>query len=233
MGPLIGVALGWLIASSLSAGVGLDAPRWRLLPQLLLGTAIVVFVTILRRRQVRRAQQAHENVAVSNVTAPPPPLATTDERPSGDSSLAEGLRDIRRTDAKFDPARFTGYIERVFRDTHNARTSREAGSFRDRVTPQLYDELWAQSERLRSLGHASHVEQIEVRAEVTEAWHEAGQDYVTAYIDGSMLDYTTDEVTGALVEGSSTTPKNVDAFWTFTRPTGLNPWMLSAIQTTS
>ena len=61
---------------------------------------------------------------------------------------------------------------------------------------------------------------------VTEAWHENGQDYVTAYIDGSMLDHTVDEVTGALVEGSNTVPKAVDAFLTFTRATGLNPWML-------
>jgi len=233
IGPLIGVALGWLMASSLFGGFGFDGPRWRLLPPLLLGTAVVVFVTILRRRQARRAQLAHENVAGSSLRATPPPLATRDERPGGDSSLDEGLRDIRRTDAKFDPARFRGYIERVFRDTCNARMSRDVAPLRDRVTPELYGELRAQSERLRSLGHTSHVEQIEIRAEVTEAWHEDGRDYVTASIDGSMLDYTTDEVTGALVEGSRTVLEHVDAFWTFTRPAGLNPWMLSALQTTS
>jgi len=27
--------------------------------------------------------------------------------------------------------------------------------------------------------------------------------------------------------------ESADAFWTFTRPAGLNPWMLSAIQTAS
>ena len=111
--------------------------------------------------------------------------------------------------------------------------SRDVGSLRDRVTPQLYGELRAQAKRLRSLGHASHVEQIEIRAEVTEAWHENGRDYVTAYIGGSMLDKTADEVTGALVKGPNIILKTVGAFWTFTRATGLNPWMLSAIQTTS
>jgi predicted lipid-binding transport protein (Tim44 family) len=228
-GSLIGVALGWLIAGSLSGGVGADGRAFRLLPPLLLGVAFVVFVEILQRRRAARARL----LAVPSVVATPPALTSASERPGGDSSLDEGLRAIRRTDPKFDPTRFTGYIEMVFRRTHDARPSRDVGFLRDRVTPQLYDELRAQSERLQSLGHASHVEQIEIRAEVTEAWHEDGRDYVTAYIDGSMLDYTVDEGTGALVEGSSTAPKNVDAFWTFTRPAGLNPWMLSAIQTTS
>ena len=83
---------------------------------------------------------------------------------------------------------------------------------------------------MRSLG-ASHVDEIEIRAQVTEAWHEDGRDYVTAYIVGAMLDYTVDELTGALRAGSKTAPEDVEAFWTFTRRAGLNPCMLSAIQT--
>ena len=134
-------------------------------------------------------------------------------------------------DPKFDPSRFTGYIERVFRNTHAARMTRDVDSLRDRVTPELYGELQAQRDRLRRLGHAGHVEQIEIRAQVTEAWHEEGRDYVTAYIAGTMLNYTVDELMGTVVEGSETILQSVEAFWTFTRPGGLNPWMLSAIQT--
>jgi predicted lipid-binding transport protein (Tim44 family) len=107
---------------------------------------------------------------------------------------------------------------------------RDVASLRDRVTPELYGALHARCERLRSLGHASHVGEIEVRAEVTEAWHEDGRDYVTAYIAGSMLDYTVDD-TGVLMTGSKTVPANVETFWTFTRAAVLDPWMLSAIQT--
>jgi predicted lipid-binding transport protein (Tim44 family) len=33
------------------------------------------------------------------------------------------------------------------------------------------------------------------------------------------------------VDGSKTVPRAVEEFWTFTRPAGLNFWMLSAIQT--
>jgi predicted lipid-binding transport protein (Tim44 family) len=234
IGPLTGVALGWLIASSLAGGFGLERQGLGpLLQQVLVGAAIVVFLRILRRRRAARAQPAPKTLATPSVAAKPAPLAAPSEHPGSDSSLDQGLRDIRRADPKFDPARFIGYIEMVFRSIHNARISRDVGSLRDSVTPQLYGELRAQAKRLQSLGHASHVEQIEIQAVVTEAWHENGQDYVTAYIDGSMLDHTVDEVTGALVEGSNTVPKAVDAFLTFTRATGLNPWMLSAIQTTS
>jgi predicted lipid-binding transport protein (Tim44 family) len=54
---------------------------------------------------------------------------------------------------------------------------------------------------------------------------------VTAHIAGAMVDYTVDELTDNLVNGSRAIPKEVEEYWTFTRPAGLNFWMLSAIQT--
>ena len=233
MGPLIGVGAGWLISSALFGGFRpeLEAKGLGLLPHVLFGVAVVAFVMILRRQRVARARPAHRSVRAPSVPAAPPVEATASDGPSDGSSLDEGVRDIRRMDPKFDPARFVGYIAMVFRATHNARMTRDVHSLRDRVTPELYGELQAQCERSASLRQASHVEEIEIRAEVTEAWHENGRDYVTAYIDGSMLAYIVDEVTGALVEGSKTIAQKVEAFWTFTRPGGLNPWMLSAIQT--
>jgi predicted lipid-binding transport protein (Tim44 family) len=69
------------------------------------------------------------------------------------------------------------------------------------------------------------------RSEITEAWQESGRDYVTVCLAGSLLDYTVDDTTGAVVAGSSTQRENVEEFWTFTRPVGPNAWRLSAIQT--
>lgn len=233
MGPMIGVAAGWLISSIVFGGFGpqLEARGLGLLRHVFLAVAVVAFVMILRRRRAARTSSASRPVRAPSVPPAPSHEATTIDRPSDGSILDEGVRAIRRMDPKFDPTRFLGYIEMVFRATHTARTSGDVSSLRDRVTPELYDELQAQRERAASLRRASHVGQIEIRAEVTEAWHEEGRDYVTAYLDGSMLAYTLDEVTGALVEGSKTVVEKVEAFWTFTRPGGLNPWMLSAIQT--
>jgi predicted lipid-binding transport protein (Tim44 family) len=219
-----------LIAGSLASGFGPEGRGLGLvLQQLLLGVGVVVFATLVRRRRAASGRPARGALAPPPVEESPPRVTTGARQ--DDSSLDDGLRDIRRMDPKFDPARFTGYIEMVFRATHTVRMSRDVASLRDRVTPELYGELQAQGDQLRSLGQASHVDQIEIRAEVTEAWHEDGRDFVTAYIVGAMRDYTVDERTGALVAGSKTAPQDVEAFWTFTRPAGLNPWMLSAIQT--
>jgi predicted lipid-binding transport protein (Tim44 family) len=95
----------------------------------------------------------------------------------------------------------------------------------------MYGELQAQCDRLRSNRRANRVEEIEIRTVITEAWQESGRDYVTAYIAGSMVDYTVDDVSDGLLDGSRTIARNVEEFWTFTRPAGLNFWMLSAIQT--
>jgi predicted lipid-binding transport protein (Tim44 family) len=151
--------------------------------------------------------------------------------PRDESSFARGLRDIQQTDPGFDPSRFAGYAAMMFRDTQSAWTARDVGPLHERVTPEMYDQLQARSERLRSTGRTNRVEQTEITTAITEAWQESGRDYVTAYVSGSILDYTIDEASHGLVAGSRTTPRPVEEFWTFTRPAGLNFWMLSAIQT--
>jgi predicted lipid-binding transport protein (Tim44 family) len=83
---------------------------------------------------------------------------------------------------------------------------------RDRVTSEMYGRLRAQCEGLPRTGQTDCVEEIDIVAEITAAWQKSRRDYVTAHITGSR--------------GS----KRVEEFWTFTRPAGLNFWVLSAIQ---
>ncbi len=214
MGMLAACAAGSLIGGSL---FGVSPGLFGLL---LIGGGIVLFAALLRRRLAAPAQMPAAVIVPTSLGTPP-----------GDSSLDRGVRDIRRTDAKFDPARFTGYTGMVFRDVQSAWMSRDIGSLRDRLSPEMYGELQARCDHLRAARRLNRIDGIEIRAEITEAWQESDQDYMTAYISGSMVDYTVDEVTGGLVNGSSATPKDVEEFWTFTRPAGLNSWMLSAIQT--
>ena len=168
-------------------------------------------------------------VAVRRAPVPPEPAQLPEERV--ESSLDLGVRDIRRMDRGFDPGRFVGYAGMVFRAVYQAWTKREIGGLSDRLTPDMHRELVARCDRLRAIGHASRVEYPEITAEVMEAWQEGDRDYLTAYIAGSMVDYIVDEKTGGIVAGSKTVPREVEEFWTFTRPSGLNFWMLSAIQT--
>ena len=46
----------------------------------------------------------------------------------------------------------------------------------------------------------------------------------------SLLDYTTDEKSGQVVEGNPVEPVKFEEYWTFLRPVGPNAWRLSAIQ---
>lgn len=126
--------------------------------------------------------------------------------------------------------RFAGYAGMTFRDVQSASMARDASALRQRVTPAMYVELQARHDRLRSSGRSVRIAAVDISAEVTEAWQESQQDYVTAYIAGSMLRHTIDDATGTVVDGSPTKPAAVEAFLTFTRPAGLNFWMLSLIQ---
>jgi predicted lipid-binding transport protein (Tim44 family) len=209
-------------AGSLIGGAFFGA-SWSLFDLLLVNAGIVLLTTFLLRRRAASMQPRQEARTVPRGFEAPP----------AESSLERGVREIRQTDAKFDPARLAGYTGMVFRDVQNAWMTRDIESLRDRLSPEMYGELQAQCGQLRQARHLNRIDGIDIRAEITEAWQESDRDYVTAYIAGSMVDYIVDEVTGGLVTGSSAIPKDVEEFWTFTRPAGLNFWMLSAIQTSS
>ena len=149
---------------------------------------------------------------VEPVTAELPPLVPAEE-PVEDSGFELGVRDIRRTDPGWDPRRFAGYAAMVFRAAHRAWAARDVTALRDRVTPEMYAELQARCDALAGPPARGGEPEPEITAEVTEAWQEGGRDYLTAYIAGSMLGDTVEE------------------YWTFRRPSGLNFWMLAAIQT--
>ena len=232
LSTLAGFAAGGLIAGSLFGVLRLDRGISLGFLDLLLGGSLVLLLVLRRRFHAAHAQPPHgpSSVSRSSLDAPAD-RSTTAEYPAGGSSLEHGIRDIRRTDPGFDPARFAGYTAMVFRDAQAAWTAQDIGALRDRLTPEMYVELQAQCSQLRKSGQADRVERVEITAEITEAWQEGGRDYTTAYIDGSIVDYTVDAVTQSLVHGSRTVPRDIEEFWTFTRPAGLNFWMRSAIRT--
>ena len=230
--PAIGLAAGTLIGNAVFAILGEGAHDARVLPVdvglglLLLGLAVI----IRRRLSVRAGARRPGRDGASAAAVPEVPVAVEDE-PGRGSDLEQGVRDIRKTDPGFDPTRFAGYTAMMFRDAHSAWMTRDIASLRQRLTPEMYGALVAQCERLRGAHRSNRVDAVDVRTEITEAWQESGRDFVTAYIVGSMIDYSVDDASDAPVEGSRTVPRDVNEFWTFTRPAGLNFWMLSAIQT--
>ena len=233
MGGLAGFALGGLLGSMLFGGFGHGfGGGIGLLEIILIGGGLFLLFRFMSAR--RDAQPAYATAGapyagggyagggVQDVTVPEPSAVASD--------LDRGLAHIRSMDSTFDPGVVSDAARGLFGDVQRALTARDMSPLSARVTSRMYTELTSQCDRLRAARQSNRMEGINVRrSEVTEAWQESGQDFVTVYLAGSLVDYTVDDTTGALVDGAKT-PQEFEEFWTFTRPVGPNPWRLSAIQ---
>jgi predicted lipid-binding transport protein (Tim44 family) len=228
MGGLAGFALGGLIGSMLfgggfGGGIGL-------LELVVIGGAIFFIVRMLRGRSETPAY-AGAGAYGSGSEGWSSGGGTMIERPVRESDLDRGIEHIRSMDASFDPAAFADWAKETFADVQTGIVKRDLTGVRDRLTPQEFARLLSQCDELRSAGRTNRIERVQIgRAEVSEAWQESGQDWVTVYFAVSLVDYTVDDKSGAVVEGA-TTPVDIQEYWTFTRPVGPKPWRLSAIQT--
>ena len=242
MGGLAGFALGGLLGSMLFGGLGGlggGLGGFGLLEMLIVGGLIFFAVRMFRNRQAQAPQPAY---AGAGAGAGGSAYGATDlggtgasaavaEAPAGPSDLERGIGFVRQMDAGFDPDAFTRWAQAVFNDVQQAISRRDVSALGDRLTPQEYARLQAQCDQLRGARQTNRIEQIVInRAEPSEAWQESGQDWLTVYFVVSLVDYTVDDTSGGLVDGSKS-PQSVEEFWTFTRPVGPKPWRLSAIQT--
>jgi predicted lipid-binding transport protein (Tim44 family) len=252
MTGIAGFALGGLIGSLLFGGMGRGfGGGFGLLELLLIGGAIAMLVMMFRRRRAEQPTYATasgpapvEYPAGGNggngqysssygATAAPPaataPPGAAEYTPAA-ADLDRGLSHIRQMDPAFDEFQFTATATAVFMRIQGAWPTGSLDAVRDALAPELAAEMGRECEQLRAQGRTNRIEQIDVeRAQVTEAWQEGGQDYVTVLFSASMVDYVVDAI-GNVVEGSRTTPNRVEEFWTFTRPVGPNRWKLTAIQ---
>ena len=144
--------------------------------------------------------------------------------------LAAGLSHIRQMDPGFDEQRFPDVAMDIFFKIQGAWMNRDLGGVNSLLTQEMRRIFQEDIDRLLREHRVNRLENIAVRkVEVSEAWQESGQDYVTALIYANLLDYTTDDMSGQVVEGSKSVPVKFEEFWTFTRPVGNNPWQLSGI----
>jgi len=157
--------------------------------------------------------------------------SATLQAPTSPSDVDRGVGYIRQMDADFDPRRFGETASDIFFKVQAAWTGRDMGRAASLLTPEMQGFLQKDCDRLRAERRINRLENIAVRAaEVTEAWQERGQDYVTVHFLASLLDYSTDEAGTQVLDGNPTEPVKFEEFWTFVRPVGPNPWRLSAIQ---
>jgi predicted lipid-binding transport protein (Tim44 family) len=69
-----------------------------------------------------------------------------------------------------------------------------------------------------------------LQGDLAESWSEQGKDYATVTMKYSLYDVTKNRNTGAIIEGSMSTPMEVLEAWTFVRATNAGQtWVLSGI----
>lgn len=141
-----------------------------------------------------------------------------------------GLAHIRQMDPSFDENCFNDSVMDIFFKIQGGWMNRDLTPASGLLTDEMKRIFQADLDQLLRDKQINRLENIAVRnVEVAEVWQESGQDYITASIYANLLDYTTDDLTGAVVSGSKTEPVKFEEYWTFTRPVGNNPWRLSAI----
>jgi predicted lipid-binding transport protein (Tim44 family) len=232
MGGLAGLALGGLLGSMLfgggmGGGIGL-------MEILLIGGGIFLLFRMMKKRQAATepAPSYGQGYGGDQPQAQPQPqMYQAQAVATGPSDVDRGVSYIRQMDSSFDPARFGDTASDVFFRVQAAWMARDMSQASASITPEMADILQKDCDRLRGQGRINRLDNIAVRSvTVTEAWQESGQDYVTVHFLASLLDYTLDERSGQVVEGSRTEPVKFEEFWTFVRPVGPNAWRLSAIQ---
>jgi predicted lipid-binding transport protein (Tim44 family) len=144
--------------------------------------------------------------------------------------LEQGLSHIRQMDPSFEEQRFKDNVMDMFFKIQGAWMNRDLSSAAGLLTDEMRGIMQRDVETLLREKKVNRLENIAVRSvEISEAWQESGKDFVTAMVYANLLDYTTDDSTGAVISGSKTDPVKFEEYWTFTRTVGNNPWKLSAI----
>lgn len=231
-GGIVGGMLGGMLFRSLGfggMGGGMGGGGIGIFEILLIaGIGYLIYRFIKSRRAENPAAPFSQGQFQGGYGAPPvqeyhPPQQATED-------VQTGLNHIRQFDPAFDENRFNELVMDNFFKVQGAWMNRDISSASSLLTDEMRGTMQQDIEKLLRDRQINRLENVAVRkVEIAEAWQESGQDYITALINANLLDYTTDDTTGALLSGSKTDPVKFEEFWTFTRPVGNNPWKLSAI----
>jgi predicted lipid-binding transport protein (Tim44 family) len=144
--------------------------------------------------------------------------------------VAEGLDQIRQTDRGFDSDYFVEIASDVFFKVQAGWMRRDLGSYRHLLGDQLGREYEAHFAEMREKGQINKLESIAVRGvKIVEAGSDGVEDFITVQFTANLLDYTVDDKTDELIEGSMTEPVKFDEKWTWARAVGTQDWKLEGI----
>lgn len=198
------------------------------------GLAFFLFRWFKNRQLQQMASGSTNQTAFSNYSESPVPYQGAQRMPALNG--ADNSADIlRRSDPYFDEAKFKGDRLDDFFRLQAGWAARDLNPIQSMLTPEMYQALSADAAALRSAGQINKLDNIAVReTELVEAWEETGRVFATVRFSANLVDYTTDENTGAVVAGSRTEPVKFQEAWTFSKEIGFaattSQWQLTAIE---
>ena len=235
-GGIVGGMLGGMLFRSLGfsgMGGGMGGGGIGLFEIILIaGIGYLIYRFIKKKRAESANGSFNQPVYQSGNAAPgATPLYGGYQEPAQHADDAEtGLGHIRQFDQTFDEDRFNDLVMDNFFKIQGAWMNRDLTPVSGILTDEMRRIMQQDIENLLRDKQINRLENIAVRkVEIAEAWQESGQDYINALIYANLLDYTTDDKSGAVISGSKTDPVKFEEYWTFTRPVGNNSWRLSAI----
>jgi predicted lipid-binding transport protein (Tim44 family) len=232
-GGIVGGMLGGMLFRSLGmagAGGGMAGGGGIGLFEILLLAGIGYLIyRYVKKRRAESGPVMYQQGGYQGAMAAPVSDAYLIDEPASDG-LAAGLSQVRRSDPSFDEARFKDAVMDNFFKIQGGWMNRDISALSGILTDEMKGIFQEDINRLLRDRQVNRLENIAVRSvEISEAWQDSGQDYITSLIYANLLDYTTDDATGSVVTGSKTEPVKFEEYWTFTRPAGNGSWRLSAI----
>lgn len=119
----------------------------------------------------------------------------------------------------------------LFFKVQGAWTRRDLTSVRSFLGAEVVTELEQDLRQLKANGQINRLENISVRsANVVQSWRESDVDFTSVRFTANLLDYTVEEATGKVLDGSDTVPVKFDEVWVFARGREYSDWTLVGIE---
>ncbi len=236
-GGLLGGALGGMLFGSMF-GMG-GGSGMGILPLLLLGGVGFFFYKRFMKKPAAGGYQGYQppTQAGGSFFSGPQPGGLTEMGPPPEAlpgTLDQGLAMIRQTDSSFDANYFVEVASDVFFKVQAGWMRRDITSYRHLLGEELAADYERQFAEMRALGHINKLESISIRkVEIVDAGTQDNEDFITVLFTANLLDYTINEHSEAVVEGSMTDPVKFAEEWTWARPVGTEAWKLEGLKVVS
>lgn len=214
-GGLVGGILGGMLFRSLGFGGPGMGGGIGLFEIILIGAILYGIWWFIKKR--RQATEAANHAFYRTASTPEPQRYDIPPSSYGQKGLDadSGIDHIRQMDSAFDEQTFKDQSMDAFFKIQGAWANRDMSPIRNMMTAEMYGIIQGDADDLKRKKQINRLDNIAVRkVEISEAWQEAGSDFITIRFTANLLDYTTDEATGEVISGSKTDPVKFEEFWT-------------------